>query len=657
MILRKRGIYDKVINIILDILIIMFGIFLIISIYNNIQIKILGNEYSSFFGYSTFEVQTGSMADTINAGDWIIVKSSKSIKLDDIITFSQDGEFITHRVVETYNDTLVTKGDANSGKDDAIAKSQVVGKVVKILPGFGIIRKTFFNPIVLISLIVALYFISFVLRSSLKNSGSESCKNIKIRQKIDYIVNYILNKLMKVIQKHITKKDDSYDEDDYDYLTDNTELSLELPNINDKDIDKTFYFRMVPVDKNDLDSVNMDGNNIYKDEEIKEEEKIETDISEVEEKVNLIQNKKKKFKNIIDKAIYLKREEVNDIIDILNNNEKLLSNESSIREELMNVYIDAKYYNFCGDVNVEFNKRTLLSKIDAEIKKNGEFLIATYKGNDKKYDIKVNKFVTLFLVVNSLEQKNITLTDINEKRDAYRNKILKIMKNYSFSAVSLNDMVNKIIKKQKIYNSVLNYILDKFSTNMFNLNLSKVSGQKNMFAVSLEHNISFSKVYSDYIIDKTYEEGIIAEDKVMVLLNLLFADIIRDMFDADDNKEYLIHIPDSIYLKPNKLERIFKMFDDEYAKNNIIVVVMYNDLVQFNKQISNLRKKGYRFATVFDSNSKISKDNQEYMGIADYLFIDKKIMNYNLISSIPNDLTDSIIDDDIMSKLNSFGGE
>ena len=34
--------------------------------------------------------------------------------------------------------------------------------------------------------------------------------------------------------------------------------------------------------------------------------------------------------------------------------------------------------------------------------------------------------------------------------------------------------------------------------------LNKISGKKSMFAVSLEHNIAFSKVYSDYIVDKTY---------------------------------------------------------------------------------------------------------------------------------------------------------
>ena len=141
--LKKRRVYEKVINIVLDILIFMFGIILLISIYNNVQIKVLGNDYSSFFGYSMFEVQTGSMADTINPGDWIVVKITKNVELNDIITYSQKGEFITHRVVETYKDTFITKGDANNSKDDAINKSQVVGKVVKILPGLGIIEKHF----------------------------------------------------------------------------------------------------------------------------------------------------------------------------------------------------------------------------------------------------------------------------------------------------------------------------------------------------------------------------------------------------------------------------------------------------------------------------------------------------------------------------------
>ena len=198
---KKRGIYEKIINIILDILIIIFGIFLLISIYNNVQVKILGNQYSSFFGYSTFEVQTGSMADTINPGDWIVVRITKDVKLDDIITYSNKGNFITHRIVETYKDSFITKGDANNSKDEAINKSQIVGKVVKILPCFGIIRKTFFNPLVLVTLIITLYSISYVLRST-KNKNQNNNKNkYNYREKIDELVTYLLTKLLDYIKK------------------------------------------------------------------------------------------------------------------------------------------------------------------------------------------------------------------------------------------------------------------------------------------------------------------------------------------------------------------------------------------------------------------------------------------------------------------------
>ena len=79
---NKGKILEKVANIGLNILIFIFGIVLLISIYNNIQVKLLGNDYSSFFGYSVFEVQTGSMKDAINPGDMIVVKNEPDIKFE-----------------------------------------------------------------------------------------------------------------------------------------------------------------------------------------------------------------------------------------------------------------------------------------------------------------------------------------------------------------------------------------------------------------------------------------------------------------------------------------------------------------------------------------------------------------------------------------------
>ena len=184
-------------------------------------------------------------------------------------------------------------------------------------------------------------------------------------------------------------------------------------------------------------------------------------------------------------------------------------------------------------------------------------------------------------------------------------------------------MISTILKIQKLYQSVIKHILEKTNTNKFKLVTNEISGKKNLYAVSLEHSILFSKVYSEYIVDKTYTEGIIAEDKVMVLLNLLLVKIVKDMFDFEDNVTYFIHVPNSIYLKPNKMDKIFKMFEDEYAKNNIIVVVKYEDLVKCFKQITSLRKKGYRFAVVFDNETKIGNEQQKYISVAEYIFMDK----------------------------------
>ena len=656
MVLKKRRVYEKIVNIILDILIFMFGIILLISIYNNVQIKVLGNEYSSFFGYSMFEVQTGSMADTINPGDWIVVKTTKNIELNDIITYQEKGEFITHRVIENYKDTYVTKGDANNSKDDPINKDKIVGKVEKILPGLGIIRKTFFNPLVLITLIITLYTISYLLRSTSKKDDDNN-KKFNYRDKIDKIIKLLITKLLDTGKKYLNKRKGLEDKVVSENQDEEEDFVIEIPEITKEDIDKTLYFRTVSVDKADVENADLNDKKNANHEKENEEvvEKIAT--NEVEEKINSIQSRNRKFRNLIEKAICFKKEEIIEIINVLVKDEKIKRNEQSIKKAMLDAYIDAKYYNYCGNVNVEFNKKNIVARIDNELKQIGENLIEKYKGNDNKYNEKVNKWVDIFVLVNNLEQINSYQQEITEKKEAYKNKIIKIFNPLNQNPDDLKDMIKQILKIQKLYQSMIKYILDKTNTNAFKLVTNKISGKKDLYAVSLEHNILFSKVYSEYIVDKTYTEGIIAEDKVMVLLNLLLAKIVKDMFDFEDNLTYFIHIPNSIYMKPNKLDKIFRLFEDEYAKNNIVVAVKYEDLVKCFKQITSLRKRGYRFAIIFNDDTKISNEQQKFISVAEYIFIDKRIMSYSLISNIPNDLVDSIINDDIIDKLSSFGGE
>ncbi len=665
--MKVKNIFEKVTNVIMNILIFIFGIILLISIYNNIQVKILGNDYASFFGYSLFEVQTGSMSGTIEAGDWIVVKYDRNIEVDDIITFKQNGEFITHRVIESYNGTYITKGDVNNTEDEPISKEQIVGEVVKILPGFGIIRNTLFNPFVLIALIITLYLFGLAFK---KNKTDD-----KVR-KIDVFMGKIVD-LIKNIFKNITKKSNdkktkkvivetknnsaepelkSVSIETHEQIISKNEIEeLENTEIPLEDMDKTIYFRKIAVDKDEIESAY---NKIEIEEpevEIEESTKEET-VDEVKSNLEMLQ-KKKKFKNIIEKIMYIKNEEIKEMLDILNMHEKLKTNEPTIRETLLKAYIDAKYYNFCGDINVEYNGRNMNTSIETALKNVADKMIKQYKGSDDKFSDKVKKYTNLFTLVMHLEQIYIAIDDLQVKKQTYKNKIVKTLSGTPLTPNLLKTMITQLIKTQRKHNSMTKYVLEKLETSIFELKFNPL-GLKNVYGVELVHNINFSRVYSDYVVDKTYQEGIVAEDKMAVLINLLLIQVVKDMLEADFNKKYIIYIPDSLYSKENKLDNIFEIFEDEYAKNNIIVLVKYENLNR--KIIKKYVKEGYHFAISLENNEVKPKD-QGYIELMDYIFLDKTLKrsvlnSIDVLSSIPEDLHVRVIYDDIASKVGDLWG-
>ena len=79
----------KTINIITKTLIntiyVILAIIVIILIYNLIQITVVGKPYMNLFGYSIFQVKTGSMSGTIEIGDIVIVKLTNEVEKNDII--------------------------------------------------------------------------------------------------------------------------------------------------------------------------------------------------------------------------------------------------------------------------------------------------------------------------------------------------------------------------------------------------------------------------------------------------------------------------------------------------------------------------------------------------------------------------------------------
>ena len=243
---------------------------------------------------------------------------------------------------------------------------------------------------------------------------------------------------------------------------------------------------------------------------------------------------------------------------------------------------------------------------------------------------------------------------LKDKRNAYVNKIKKQLDYDEFDERKVKGIAEEVIKTQKLYLGMIKYTLNKLDTNLFKINYNSLS-RKNMYAIDLEHNIAFSKIYSEYIVDKTYSEGLIAEDKMQVLLTLLSSQIINNMLDYDFNKKYVIYIPETVYSKGNKLDDIFDMFEDEYAKNNIIILVQYSKMAENKDIIKKLIQKGYHFAVDINETAKFKVSDQEMFEIVDYLFLSNKNPNKeSTMLFINRTIHDKIIFDDISNKIGSY---
>ena len=704
--MKNKKLVGKVIDYTLNILIVILAIFLLISMYTAFQVKILGNEYSNFFGYSLFEVQTGSMHGTIESGDWIIVKTTRDVNIGDIVTYKHGNDFITHRIIESYKGTYITKGDANNTKDDPIDQSQIVGRVVKTLHGFGILRKTIFNPFVILLLIITLYLFNLTFKSgkskfdmkvekaieilkelisSKKKSLNNSIKSERVKVTIDSPKEIVKNEeiptnIITVLndtpnvqmeEQKSEEKTDKVDNTNNLEVSNNVDTEDELSKtamfrmisiqpdekpkyyteteevkeeevIDPDDLSKTSVFRIISADPHDVD--NKENKVVEKEKEKFTEvvnltlnaEEIDTPIIEQKITKEYIDEriKSKKAKSIIDKVFIVKKIVYDEILNVLLKDERVYIYKSNMRNDFIDEYMNMKFFSFDSDrKNIKKNIRAF-----------SDDLASKNIRDEKKLNI-IHAYTNCFLFISNIEDKD-KANIVDEIKNVF-NFDDDVTENKAFD-------IEKIIKYS---NENLTNILNKLDTDTFEVKYNKIVGQKKLYGVGLYHNISFSKVYSEYIVDKTYNEGIIAEDKVAVLLNLLLCKLVSDIMKSDYDSKYIVYVPNALYGKDKKLDKIISTIDNEYAKNHIYILTSVSNMLSNKEDIRRLRKKGYGFAVAFNKHVDFKNDDMGYVYMADYYFMDSYLDADKVCASIPGDIINKIIKDNIGKKIGDYGGE
>ncbi len=180
--INKRKEKEKIVKRIIEII-------AIILIYNIILIiisSINGKDFS-ILGYKAYIVNTNSMEPTIKVGDIVIIKKVKAEKLNqgDVITFTQEGEVITHRITkietEEKSTQYVTKGDNNNTEDTLKIKYEdIIGKEILTIPQLGKAMQLLDSKIILLIIILIILICAFV-----KIQKKEKLENRREKKKIE----------------------------------------------------------------------------------------------------------------------------------------------------------------------------------------------------------------------------------------------------------------------------------------------------------------------------------------------------------------------------------------------------------------------------------------------------------------------------------------
>lgn len=143
-----------------------------LAIYNMtilIKTKIHPEQTADFLGFKVFVVQSGSMVPNIQINDLIVVKevSEKELKENDVITFHDGDDIVTHRIVkiELQNGIkhYITKGDNNNTNDSGSrVYSDIEGRVVFTFSKGGHFLSLFQGPTSMIMLVIMI-FMAFLL--------------------------------------------------------------------------------------------------------------------------------------------------------------------------------------------------------------------------------------------------------------------------------------------------------------------------------------------------------------------------------------------------------------------------------------------------------------------------------------------------------------
>lgn len=278
-----------------------------------------------------------------------------------------------------------------------------------------------------------------------------------------------------------------------------------------------------------------------------------------------------------------------------------------IFDTLLNTYINTRYYNYYDSkyknysLNINYYlKDEVLKLMQTDNQKYNELAKKTYL---------IFKYIIYFDNVLEYDSLDKIVDDIIEFR-------IKNFELYSESfAKEFTSFVKEDNKRKKTY-------LESLKNDKLILTNTKTN-KSNVFFANLLPTMTFPKIYSNYSINKVYNEGIINEDKLFITYHLVNKELLLNAIKGIYDIKYIVDFPLSILEKKDKTTRLLNTINSEITRDNVIMNITYSNYLNNKESIESMIKDGYKFSVILDDKYDYQEKSKIWLSIFSYIILDK----------------------------------
>lgn len=280
-------------------------------------------------------------------------------------------------------------------------------------------------------------------------------------------------------------------------------------------------------------------------------------------------------------------------------------------------YINIRYYNYYENEVIE----TMRGKILEHLKQVGEDITIN---NIQDREIIENMRVFFYYIL--YFDNVVYYKDLRKKI----NQISKIKKRvYGYVSNEFEEKLYQIIQE---CNKEKEELVEKFVSNEFYIKLTNYPDKSKIYRVNLKYkNIKFPLEYSEFAINKAFQVGLMAEDKLVVEYYLTVLQILKDVLNLNFKRKYILEFADTLLKKPKKIKSILNILDDAIVQEKVSLKIRYEQFQKNKDIVYELMRNGYKITVILDNSFEMSFKNVEALKMFEFVIISKEFKKYNEI--------------------------